>query len=180
MNTDMINKIKDFAIQKHDRPSDSQRYGSKPYNFHLQMVVDNVIRYKYLLPDDDHEDAIICAWGHDLIEDTDVTAKVLLKMFNHRVADTIYRVSNERGLDEIEILFKTLPKIWQSELATFIKLCDRMANGRNSKNGESDKSKRQYKKYKKQYPIFRYALNPVGNFDDMWIELDEIFDYIGF
>lgn len=179
-NVNIIDKIKEFAIKKHEQPSDSQRYGSKPYSFHLEMVVENILRYKYLLPDEDHEDAIICGWGHDLIEDSDVTAKVLLKMFNQRVADTIYRVSNERGLDEIEILFKTLPKIWQSELATFVKLCDRMANGRNSKNGTSDKSKRMYYKYKTQYPIFRYALKPVGEFDDMWVDLDEIFDYKGF
>jgi len=55
-----------------------------------------------------------------------------------------------------------------------------MANGRNSKNDTSDKSKRMYNKYKTQYPIFRYALKQVDGFDDMWVELDEIFDYNGF
>ena len=114
------------------------------------------------------------------MEDTDTTPKILKELFNERIAEIVYRVSNERGWENKEILFKTLPKIWQCKLATFLKLCDRISNGTNSKNGDSDKSKRMYKRYTEEYPIFRYALRTVGLYEEMWKELDEIFNYKGF
>ena len=179
MKENLVEKAKEYAYEKHNQPSDCQRYGSAPYSVHIDMVVDNAIRYKYLLDDDDHEDVISAAYCHDTVEDTDTTPKMLKKLFNERVASIVLRVSNERGWDKKETLFKTLPKIWQCDLATYVKLCDRIANGSNSKNGDSDKSKRMYKSYKLEYPIFRYALKTEGLYDDMWVELDEIFNYKG-
>lgn len=174
---DLINKAKDYAFRKHNQPSEAQRYGSAPYSVHLEDVVGVINRYKYLIYDDCHEDVISAAYLHDSVEDTDTTPAVLKRLFNERVAEIVYRVSNERGWEDKEILFKTLPKIWQHDLATFVKLCDRIANGTNSKNGDSDKSKRMYKKYLTQYPIFRYALRKEGLYKEMWVELDIIFDY---
>jgi (p)ppGpp synthase/HD superfamily hydrolase len=170
-------KAKEYAYEKHNQPSDCQRYGSAPYSVHLEMVVDVIKRYKYLLDDSDHDDVISAGYLHDSVEDTDTTPKTLKHLFNERVAEIVYRVSNERGWEKKEILFKTLPKIWQCELATFVKMCDRIANGTNSKNGDSDKSKRMYKRYSEEYPIFRYALKTNGLYDEMWKELDELFNY---
>jgi (p)ppGpp synthase/HD superfamily hydrolase len=180
MKRTLSERAKSYAFKKHDQPSDCQRYGSAPYSVHLEMVVDVIIRYKYLLPDDCHEDVISSGYLHDCVEDTDTTPKSLKNMFNERVAEIVYRVSNERGWEKKEILFKTLPKIWQCELATFVKMCDRIANGTNSKNGDSDKSKRMYKRYLEEYPIFRYALKTEGLYEEMWEELDTIFNYKGF
>jgi (p)ppGpp synthase/HD superfamily hydrolase len=177
-NKNIVDSAQDYAYKKHNQPSDSQRYGSAPYSVHLEMVVAFIKKYKYLLSDDVHDDVEAAGYLHDSVEDTDTTPKSLRNLFNDRIAQIVYRVSNERGWEEKEILFKTLPKIWQCELSTFIKLCDRMANGTNSKNGTSDKSKRMYKKYKGQYPIFRYALKVEGTYDEMWVELDEIFEFI--
>jgi (p)ppGpp synthase/HD superfamily hydrolase len=174
---DLVTRAREYAINKHDNPAESQRYGTKPYSYHLQMVVDNVMRYKYLLDDNVHEDVIAAAWNHDCVEDSDATPKILKQKFNERVANIVHRVSNERGWDNREILFKTLPKIWQCELATFVKLCDRIANGKSSKEGFDDKSKRTYQRYISEYPIFRYALKTENLYDEMWKELDEIFDF---
>lgn len=168
-------RAKSYAFKKHDQPSECQRYGSAPYSKHLNDVVSIAIKYKYLLSDDTHEDVLASCYLHDSIEDTDTTPKSLKKMFNERIAEIVYRVSNERGWEKKEILFKTLPKIWQNDLATFVKLCDRIANGTNSKNGDSDKSKRMYKRYKDEYPIFKYALKTEGLYDEMWVDLDNIF-----
>lgn len=33
-----------------------------------------------------------------------------------------------------------------------------------------------YKRYKEEYPIFRYALKTEGLYDEMWNELDTIFN----
>lgn len=174
---DIVTRAKEYAFNKHDNPAESQRYGTKPYSYHLEMVVANVMKYKYLLDDEFHNDVIASAFLHDCVEDTDTTPKILKQKFNERVANIVYRVSNERGWDNREILFKTLPKIWQCELATFVKLCDRIANGRSSKEGFDDKSKRIYQRYISEYPIFRYALKTKGLYDVMWNELDDIFDF---
>jgi len=176
-NIDLITKALEYATEKHNQPSECQRYGNKPYDFHLKMVVDFIIKYKYLLPDDVHEDVISAGYLHDTVEDTDTTPKNLKYLFNDRIAQIVYRVSNERGWSKKEELFKTLPKIWECELSTYVKMCDRMANGTNSKNGKSDKSKRMFKRYTEEYPIFRYALKVTGVYDEMWVELDKIFNW---
>ena len=177
MKDDLIKKAKDYAFQKHNQPSDCQRYGSKPYSVHLEDVVGVATRYKYLLDDECHEDIITACFLHDSVEDTDTTPALLKRMFNERVASIVLNVSNERGWDKKEILFKTLPKIWKCHLSKFVKMCDRIANGTNSKNGDSDKSKRMYKRYLEEYPIFRYALKIEGEYDEMWAELDKIFEF---
>lgn len=174
---DLVNKAREYAFKKHDQPSESQRYGSAPYSKHLEDVANVFNKYKYLIFDDCHEDVLAAIFLHDSVEDTDTTPDVLKRLFNERVAEIVYRVSNERGLSKKEINFKTYPKIWQHDLATFVKLCDRIANGINSKNGDSDKSKRMYKRYTEEYPIFRYALKKDNLYNEMWVELDLLFNY---
>lgn len=176
---DLIAKAREYAFQKHNQPSGEQRYGSKPYSVHLEDVVSVINRYKYLLDDECHEDVTTSGYLHDSVEDTETTPDLLKKMFNERVASIVLRVSNERGWDKKEILFKTLPKIWKCPLSKFVKLCDRIANGTNSKNGDSDKSKRMYKRYLEEYPIFRYALRVEDEYEEMWKELDQLFNYKG-
>ncbi|MPM23246.1 hypothetical protein SDC9_69711 [bioreactor metagenome] len=173
----MIEKAREYAYWKHNRPSESQRYGSAPYSLHLENVVDVIKKYKYLLDEECHEDVIAAGYLHDSVEDTDTTPEMLKAMFNLRIAELVLRVSNERGWDKKEILFKTLPKIWQNKLATFLKLCDRIANGQTSKQGDSEKSKTVYHRYLMEYPIFRYALKTTGEYDEMWKELDLIFNF---
>ncbi len=171
-------KAREYAYWKHNRPSESQRYGSAPYSAHLENVVDVIKKYIHLLDAECHEDVIAAGYLHDSVEDTDTTPEMLKAMFNLRIAELVLRVSNERGWDKKEILFKTLPKIWQNKLATFLKMCDRIANGTNSKKGESDRAKLLYQRYSGEYPIFRYALKVEGEFDEMWEELDGIFEFI--
>jgi len=177
MRESLIQKAKDYAFQKHNQPSDCQRYGSAPYSVHLEDVVSVINKYKYLLDDEVQDDVVTSGYLHDSVEDTDTTPAMLKRMFNERVAGIVLRVSNERGWDKKEILFKTLPKIWACPFAKFVKMCDRIANGTNSKNGDSDKSKRMYKRYSEEYPIFRYALKTEGEYDEIWKELDQIFEY---
>lgn len=168
MKTPMIEQIKVFAEKKHNQPSDCQRYGSAPYSVHLDAVVANAIKYLYYIKDEDKETVICAARGHDLIEDTEVSVSDIEKMFSPRIADIIFRVSNERGYGRKEKNFKTYPKIWVDDLAIFVKLCDRIANTKNSKEtGHS-----MYETYRKEYPVFRYAIKVRNLYADMWVELD--------
>lgn len=176
MNTELIYKAKEYAFHKHDFPSGSQRYGNSPYSAHLEMVVAVAEKYIHYISEEKRENVFVSCLCHDIIEDSDTTLKNLTTIFNKEVADIVYRVSNERGMSHKEILFKTMPKIWQSDLATFVKLCDRIANGTNSKKGEDEKASRVYARYLEEYPIFRYALK-TDLYVEMWKELDLIFNY---
>jgi len=180
-----ISEFKKFSIDKHNLPSDSQRYGSAPYAVHLDGVDKVFEEYEYLLVGEDKINARYAIWGHDLIEDTDVNVRVIAKLTNHIVADIVYRVTNERGYCRKEKNFKTYPKIWSSDLAIFVKLCDRISNTRNSKiygqksgvEEDVEKAVEMYKVYKEEYPIFRYALKVRGLYKVMWDELDRLYDY---
>jgi len=120
---------------------------------------------------------VICSlYCHDIIEDTNITPSKLEQIFNHEIADIVYRVTNELGWTRTEKNFKTYPKIWPSDLAIFVKLCDRIANTRNSKNCADDRSKKMYRTYADEY-TFRAALKVRNLYPDMWKLLDELDTY---
>jgi (p)ppGpp synthase/HD superfamily hydrolase len=173
METELTLKIKDFAERKHNQPSDCQRYGEAPYTVHLDAVVANAVKYLYYIKEDEKEIVICAARGHDLVEDTDVSVSDIEKLTNRRVAEIIFKVSNERGYDRKEKNFKTYPKIWVDDLAIFVKLCDRIANTSNSKIT----GYKMYNTYRKEYPVFKYALKVRNLYPDMWAELDELNEY---
>lgn len=173
----LIEKAKTYAFEKHNQPSGSQRYGSAPYSKHLEDVKDVADRYIHYIEEKDREDVFCSTFLHDAVEDTETTPNLLKKLFNNKIAAIVLAVSNERGWDKKEILFKTLPKIWQNKLAIFVKLCDRIANTTNSKNRSDEFSCSAYERYKTEYPIFRFALKIKGLYPDMWNELDNLYDY---
>jgi len=173
MENDIVKRSKKYSLKKHDLPSDCQRYGNKPYSVHLINVVNVIKRYLYLIDKDLHDDVVASGFAHDLIEDTDTSPRNLIEIFNERIADIVFRVTNERGYDRKEKNFKTYPKIWVSDLAIFVKLCDRISNTKNSKST----GHKMYKVYKEEYPIFRYALKVRGLYQDMWDELDKLSEY---
>jgi len=167
----MRKKAKKFAIEVHDCP-EPQRYGSALYSKHLTDVNNVREKYKYYLKEEDQEDVEAAIWLHDTVEDTCITPSKLAKLFNIRVADIVYRVSNELGFDRKETNFKTWPKIWPNDLAIFVKLCDRIANTTNSKFGDDVKSSKMYNTYTEEYIMFRAALKVRNLYEDMWRELD--------
>jgi len=171
--SEIVKKSKEYSFKKHDLPSDCQRYGNKPYSEHLKGVVNTIEKYLYFLKEEEYDDVLSSGWLHDSIEDTDTSPNMLIKLFNDRIADIVFRVTNERGYDRKEKNFKTYPKIWVSDLAIFVKLCDRISNTRNSKNS----GHKMYKVYKEEYPIFRYALKVRGLYQDMWDELDKLSEH---
>lgn len=165
-----IEKVKEFAYSKHNLPSECQRYGAAPYSKHLCDVEEIGMKYSYYISKSDIYDVLCAINFHDLVEDTDVTIKLISKLTNDRVADIVYRVTNERGYDRKEKNFKTYPKIWPVDLAIYVKLCDRIANTKNSKNSGHS----MYNVYKEEYPLFKYALNVRNLYPDMWEELDNL------
>lgn len=172
-----MNKFKNFVIEKHNQPTGYQRYGDAPYSKHLQDVVNVKHEYEHYLLEEDKIDVENACWGHDIIEDTEVSLRNVTALTNLRVSRIIFNVTNERGLDRKEKNFKTYPKIWNSDLSIFVKLCDRIANTRNSKRTNDKKSNGEslFVMYKKEYSIFKYALKVRGLYPKMWEELDELY-----
>lgn len=139
-----------------------------PYEFHLRMAYVVFQTYSNLLDDKEHywgdsrlrhgdqsetlRDACEKAtWGHDLIEDCRVSYNDVKNVLGQASADIIFAVTNFRGKTREE----RAPNEYYSGIvatkgATFVKLCDRIANVQYSKLTKS----RQYKTYEDEQPNF--------------------------
>jgi len=166
----LIQKAKEYAIGIHTKRN--QKYGNKPYDFHLQGVVDYV--YKYLdYIDPTYHTAVICAaWCHDVLEDTGESFNDVKDVIGYFAAKIVFNVTDENGLDRLEKQLKTLPKIMRCEFSTYTKMCDRLSNGNHSKNNKHS----MFNKYKKEHILFKYVLDRKNMYKDMWDELENIFN----
>lgn len=155
-----------------------------PYEFHLRMVDAVYQEFKYLL--DDVADYYtlsyepegislrracgIAVWGHDLIEDCRVSYNDCAGYLGNEAADIIYAVTNEKGRTRSERANDNYYfGIRTTRGATFVKLCDRIANVQYSKMTKS----RMFEMYKKENEHFMKALDYSENH-----ELIKMFDYL--
>lgn len=141
-----------------------------PYSFHLRMVSNVAKDYIHLLPKNLQVPAILAAWGHDLIEDTRVSYNDVKKELGYDAAEIVYAVSNEKGKNRKERANEKYYKgICETPGATFVKLCDRIANVQYSKMTKS----RQFGMYKEENENFTNSLkNYTGG------DLEELFNYL--
>lgn len=142
-----------------------------PYEFHLKMVVNVFHDFKHLLEpnmfiiwenrDITMETIELAYWGHDLIEDTRTSYNDCIENLgifhrNSDVADIIFAVTNETGRTRAERANSTYyGKIMATKGATFVKLCDRIANVQYSKMTKSS----MFKKYEKENGHFLNSFN---------------------
>lgn len=142
-------------------------YGAaRPYTYHLRAVRDNVLRFLPYIPYGWNVNIMVLgAWGHDLIEDTDVTKEYLEQTFGVEVSDLIWFVTDEPGANRKERHIATYQKTRLSSGAVFLKLCDRIANI--EAGGKTDM-------YRREHLDFKAALYKEGEFDVLWDHLDLI------
>ena len=155
---DLLEEAKMLAIRAHGL----QEYDGFPYDKHLKDV-DNVLKefgydIKYR----------ICAWLHDIYEDTTINYNHVKKYFGEWVAETVYALTDELGRNRKERHEKTLPKLSKCVDAIIVKLADRIANLRNGKKTNS----RQFYMYLKEHDEFKKELYHMGDADEMWYYLD--------
>ena len=140
MEYDLILHAHNYALDVHD----GQRYGDKPYIFHLDGVArlaDERNKFPQL-----RSTVIACCYLHDTIEDTDVTHEDLVKVFGVCIADVVRYVTKVEG----ESYEAYMMKVLSSVLAIEVKKCDTMFNLHNSfKEG----NKARVLKYLKQLEI---------------------------
>ena len=157
---DTASKLHEEVNQKYDK--------TLPYVHHLDMVVYVCRQFKHLIPQNEYFDVETGCYFHGAIEDARVTYNDIMDMTNsEKVAEYVYAVTNEKGKNRFERAnAKYYEGIRNLPYATYIKLCDRIANMQYSKNNGSS----MHKKYVLEYSHFKYSL-----YDETY---KEMFEYI--
>ena len=145
----MLQKTIAYATDRHQKVN--HKYGNQPYTFHLNMVYEVAQQFSYLLPKSELENVYCGCWVHDIIEDARETYNDVLNNTNETVAELAYALTNEKGKTRSERANdKYYEGIQNTPNATFIKLCDRIANIKHSKKQGS----KMFDKYRKENPSF--------------------------
>lgn len=114
----LTSKAKRFALERHD----DQKYGDKPYGYHLEGVVKLV---EARMKDDPMLSTYVAAtWLHDVLEDTDTTYKDLVDTFGVCIAEVVRRLTKIKG----EGYETYMRKVLESTVAREIKICDTLFN----------------------------------------------------
>jgi hypothetical protein len=154
-----------------------------PYEFHLQMALTIAKRFIHLIPEDFRAVVLAAVIAHDSIEDARLTYNDVKKMALKcgateeqatMVAEMARAVTNDgrgRNRDERmpDYIYEEIKTIFYS---LFVKLCDRLANV----NYGLITGGSMPKKYKREQPHFKGKLHTPGLFEEMWNELDGLFD----
>lgn len=142
-------------IFEHHRSTNHKYDDYLPYEFHLNMVARVAKDFLHLISWDARESVELAAYGHDLIEDTRVSYNDVVEVLGIDVAKIIYAVTNEKGKTRKERANeKYYAGIREIPFATFVKLCDRIANVQYSKMTKS----RMFEMYKKENDHFMKEL----------------------
>ena len=159
-NKELIEQIKERVRVLHDIDC-NQKYGDKPYSYHLNMVADAAMEYGHLVCfEEKHIIPIIFgAYFHDAIEDARVTYNDVTKIANEYMDDNqalmaveiVYALTDEKGRNREERgSAKHYEDIRNTLYAPFVKWCDRYANFKHS----IEIGSRMAKVYWKEMPLF--------------------------
>lgn len=161
-------KAKQYAIAIHT--STNHFYdGYLPYEFHLRMVHGNFEKYKHLVPKTWHDVIFASCYLHDTIEDARIKYSDIKAEFGADVANIVYAVTNDKGRNRAERESDNyFAGIKNTFYATFVKLCDRIANIEYSKmtawrdSGKLEMYRKEHARFKeklydeKYKPMFDY------------------------
>jgi hypothetical protein len=114
----LVAKAKRFALEAHK----DQKYGERPYSYHLAQVMANV-RVR-MGSDPLLSTYVAVAWLHDTMEDCGITFKQLEDEFGLAIADAVDRLTKKDGVTYEHYLAGCIV----SAIAREVKICDTMAN----------------------------------------------------
>lgn len=128
MNEFYIQEIRDWAIDAHAKTN--HMYGGVyPYALHLNWVASVARRFIHLVPERLKTSVLVTCYTHDIIEDARLTYNDVYKKTDLTIADATYALTNEKGKNRAERANdKYYEGIRASTIASFVKLCDRIAN----------------------------------------------------
>ena len=143
----LVGRAMHMAIEAHA----DQKYGERPYYTHLLEVYEHV-----RATDPEDAELAAAAWLHDAVEDTYLTAEVILNdLDSQRVADLVYAVSDGPGAnrrERKELPYTVIPTV---PGALVLKMCDRLANIRSCIRTENEGL---LSMYRKEHETFRARL----------------------
>lgn len=164
--TTINEKARNYASEKHRAVN--HHYDEYPYEFHLQMVVNAAKQFLYLIPEEAQDNVLAGCWVHDVIEDARETYNDVKNALNEDIAELAYALTNDKGRTRKERAGdKYYEGIRNTPYATYIKLCDRIANVTHSKNTGS----RMFAMYGKENPAFIEKL-----YDEKYVEVIQYLD----
>lgn len=118
---DFYNKALFYAAEAHN----GQLYAGLPYITHVCMVANEVLAADKEEPLDDLKSAVQIALLHDVLEDTKVTGKEMLKHFQPQVVHGVDLLTKKEGLPIPDYLLN----IQDGGIdVSAIKMCDRIVN----------------------------------------------------
>ena len=154
MNKNLVKAIR-FAVTVHQNVNET--YDGAPYSLHLAMAAHYGDVFSHLLPAEKRDDILAGIWLHDTIEDCRLTYNDIQAAFGEQIAEWVYAVTNNRGRSRSERANDDYYQgIVTTPYATFIKLCDRLANARYS---ATMGDKRMVEVYRKELDGFLRKLN---------------------
>jgi (p)ppGpp synthase/HD superfamily hydrolase len=142
----------------------TQSYGIYPYMFHIEQVVGIAKDLGF------DEEIIVSCYLHDAMEDGNLSYNDIKKAFGVNVAEIVFAVTDELGRNRKERKQKTYPKIKANWKAIAVKICDRIANVRESKLYD----KNLYDMYEKERVDFRFQLFDKEHEHNLRIAWDEL------
>jgi len=157
-----------YACQCH--ANTLQSYDDKPYTYHLKMTYDYGCKFAHLLTATECELALSACWCHDVIEDTRQSYNDVAKVCGVELSEIVYALTNEKGRTREERANDQYYLcIRQNEVATFVKLCDRLANVTYS----CENNQRIRSAYRNEYAHFKQSIwNP--RFAEMFSAIEQI------
>ena len=169
----VIEDIRKSAHELHD--SVNQTYDKdKPYGVHLDMVVQSVYQYAYLVCNDEQDllPLFFGAFYHDSIEDARLTyndvKKIARKWMDeeqaHLAAEIVYALTNDKGRTRSERAGERYYKgIRETPYAPFVKLADRLANISYSCQSNTEANLHMREVYRQELPHFLQAIDSHNN-----------------
>ena len=172
----MNSKIISFAIEAHSKTN--HLYDGKPYSVHLSMVVMYALKHfeDAYIPPNCYDDILNACWLHDTIEDCRITYNDIKEVAGETVAEIVYVVTNEKGKNRKQranedYYFGIRETAW----ATYVKLCDRLANVKYS----SDTKSRMLDVYRKENIDFLNSMFPDGKITHLKTMVKELHKLLG-
>ncbi len=167
-NTHRVKAAIEYAKKCHAETNHT--YDGKPYDVHLQMVDNVASEYLHIVPLEEEPILLAACWAHDVIEDCRQTYNDVQKELGKDVADIVYALTNEKGKNRKERANdKYYAGILDTPFASFVKICDRIANFRYSLSKQS----RMANMYSKENDYFKSKLY-CNAYKPMFDELDSL------
>ena len=146
LNKRRMAEAREWAVLAHG----TQRYGKKPYAYHLDRVVLNLARFGHL-----EEDLLIAGFLHDAVEDTGRTVAAVRRAFGDRAAELVDAVTDGDGANRGERKARPYRLIPTVPGALLLKLADRLAN---VEDGVKEEQDRLLRMYRREHPDFEEKL----------------------